>query len=496
MAAAAVLLLGVAAPAAGAPPQFLGENPGATKGGCTLCSAFQLSDSGSNPYEAPSDGVLTRVSFYVGPLIEASDYVQARTFRRTGGSSATVISEGVKHQLVGLSEGLHTYFERIPIAAGDVLGGRFETTPTSTGTPHIFETASASDQAVESAFPGPDLGGSFTASPISNRRVNMRATFEPDDDGDGYGDTSQDLCLGSPLGAGPCTGILFGSALQGPYNASGNKCTYACLRVQTVVAGTPTRAPFDGVVVRWRMLAAPVGSYRVRVLGPLAGSTDYSILGSSAAESVPSAPFGAITTYETRVSIPAGGYVALLPPQFTTQPFRTPPLPGSIYTQVNDGPQGSERDVDGTSSGAGEPLYDADIEPDADRDGFGDVSQDACPSDGSAQGACPQPPVPVAPVDDPPERSCGGKRATRVGTAGKDDLRGTKRADVIIGLGGGDTIRALAGNDLVCAGKDRDTVLGGPGRDRLLGEGGVDTLRGGPGKDKLVGGPGKDLQRQ
>lgn len=137
MAAAAVLVLGAAAaPAAAAPPQFLGQNPIATKGGCTLCSAFQLGDSGSNPYEAPSDGVLTRVSFYVGPVVEASDYVQARTFRRTGGSNATVISEGEKHSIFGLSEGLHTYFERIPIAAGDVLGGRFETTPTSTG-PHI-----------------------------------------------------------------------------------------------------------------------------------------------------------------------------------------------------------------------------------------------------------------------------------------------------------------------------------------------------------------------
>ncbi len=29
------------------------------------------------------------------------------------------------------------------------------------------------------------------------------------------------------------------------------------------------------------------------------------------------------------------------------------------------------------------------VEPDADRDGFGDETQDACPSSASAQGACP-----------------------------------------------------------------------------------------------------------
>ena len=186
--------------------------------------------------------------------------------------------------------------------------------------------------------------------------------------------------------------------------------------------------------------------------------------------------------------------MALLPPPFTTQPFRDPALPGSTYVQPNDAPDGSVINVGSFTPVAGELFYDADIEPDADHDGFGDVSQDSCPADGSTQGACAQPPPPVVIVDKSP--SCAGKRATRVGTPGKDDLKGTRRADVIVGLGGDDTIRALAGNDLVCAGKGRDIVHGGAGKDRLLGEGGVDTLRGGPGKDKLVGGPGKDLQRQ
>jgi hypothetical protein len=413
---AAVLLLGVAAkPALAASPQFLGENPSATAGGCTLCSAFQLSDSGVNSYEASANGVLTKVSFYVGSLTEASDYVQARTFRRTGGSNATVVSQGEKHSIFGLSTGVHGYFERIPIAGGDVLGGRFETTPASNGTPHIFSTASASDQAGESASPGPDLGGSFNAIPISNRRVNMRALFEPDEDSDGYGDTSQDLCLGSPLAAGACTGSLFGSALQGPYLVSGHTCTYDCLRIQTAVAGASTRAAVDGVVVRWRMLAAPAGSYRVRALGPSGGST-YSILGSSAAEPVASSTFDRITTFATRLRIPAGGYVALLPAKLTPQPFRDPALPGSIYTQVNDGPEGSATDLGGFTSLEGEPLYDADIEPDADHDGFGDISQDSCATNPATQGAC-SASLPVVPISKKATARCSGKPATVVGTS-------------------------------------------------------------------------------
>jgi uncharacterized delta-60 repeat protein len=70
--------------------------------------------------------------------------------------------------------------------------------------------------------------------------------------------------------------------------------------------------------------------------------------------------------------------------------------------------------------------------------------------------------------------------AVDLGTAGRDTLRGTRHADVIVALGG-------AGND---------RLSGGAGRDRLLGEGGRDRLVGGGGRDRLVGGPGRDRLRQ
>lgn len=260
-----------------------------------------------------------------------------------------------------------------------------------------------------------------------------------------------------------------------------------------MVAGSSTAVPSDGVVVRWRLLAARPGSYRVRVLGP-AGGSNYTVLRSSAAESVPASTFGTITTFQTRLPIPAGGYVALLPPTFTIQTFREPTLPGSMYVTTNDAPEGGAVPLGGYSSFAGEPLYDADIEPDADHDGFGDVSQDSCATDPATQGSCAA--LAGAPISKKPTVRCSGKRATVVGTPGRDRLKGTPRADVIAGLAGDDTIKALAGNDLICAGKGNDTVRGGPGRDRLLGEADVDQLFGGPGSDKLLGGQGKDLQLQ
>ena len=109
---------------------------------------------------------------------------------------------------------------------------------------------------------------------------------------------------------------------------------------------------------------------------------------------------------------------------------------------------------------------------------------------------------------------CGGVAVNRVGTAGKDKLRGTGGRDGILGLAGRDRLLGLGGNDALCggaggdllrggAGRDkllgqagRDRLLGGPGRDRLIGGPGADRLIGGPGRDRLRGGPGKDRQRQ
>jgi Ca2+-binding RTX toxin-like protein len=96
------------------------------------------------------------------------------------------------------------------------------------------------------------------------------------------------------------------------------------------------------------------------------------------------------------------------------------------------------------------------------------------------------------PAPPPPAQRCDGTPATIVGSAGKDLLRGTRRADVIAGLGGNDTILAVKGNDTVCGGPGNDVVTGGAGRDRLLGGPGNDRLTGGAGRDTCLGGRGRN----
>jgi hypothetical protein len=98
-----------------------------------------------------------------------------------------------------------------------------------------------------------------------------------------------------------------------------------------------------------------------------------------------------------------------------------------------------------------------------------------------------------APV--PPPR-CAGRVATRVGTAGRDVIRGTAGRDVIVAKGGRDVVRGLGGNDVICGGGGPDRLFGGAGRDLLIGQGGADVLRGGPGRDVLRGGAGRNSLKQ
>ncbi len=83
----------------------------------------------------------------------------------------------------------------------------------------------------------------------------------------------------------------------------------------------------------------------------------------------------------------------------------------------------------------------------------------------------------VSPVGAPfAEVTCGGERATIVGTPYDDILTGTAGDDVIIGRGGDDFIFGLGGDDRICGGDGDDVIFGGPGRDLLDGGSGIDRV--------------------
>ncbi len=389
----AVLSVG-AGSAQGAPaPEHLGETASAaTAFGNCACTSVQFLDTGTahNSYTFPFSGVITRSGFYVGEPIGAADWVQMRSFARSGTNHATVTGDGVKHMLQGLPpKSISTFYERLPVSALGALGARYsiasafiEATPTYFNSPNTVDEVLGGSASLA-------VGDSIEATPAKKLRVNVEAVLEPDEDHDGYGDVSQDLCPGSAVGGGPCSGTLFGSDLQEAHGFGG-AAAFEPLLVQKTVDGVPTALPFDGVVVRWRVLTPNSGSFRVRVLSPQGGS-GLKVLSSSAVESVsvePSPPIDKVTSFATRLPIPAGSYVGLASPTKNLPPVAFH-VSGASGTEFHDAPDGSLITEPGTAR-LSEMSYDADVEPDADHDGYGDVSQDSCPEAGSVHdGTCP-----------------------------------------------------------------------------------------------------------
>ena len=84
----------------------------------------------------------------------------------------------------------------------------------------------------------------------------------------------------------------------------------------------------------------------------------------------------------------------------------------------------------------------------------------------------------------------------KIGTDGRDTLRGTNGADNLAGLDGNDRLFSLAGRDNLLGGPGKDVVFGG----RLVGgccddndySGGDKNLDGGPGNDQVHGGKDSD----
>jgi hypothetical protein len=384
---------------------------GATGWGGCKCTVAQMQSPTGSPYTIPYDGVIVSSGTYVGTTVEAGDTVQVQTVRKTGATTGTVISEGTAHGLLSLPTGaVSRFLDRLPAHAGDVLAARFHDSPLISSTAFFFKSTSAADE-TEFSEPAVATGGSLAGNPTTAaRRVNLEAVLEPDEDQDGYGDASQDLCPGSPIAAAACSGSLFGSDLQGGRSNPPLSC--GCMYVQTSLGGVSTAAPSAGVIVRWRVLNGSSGSYRINVLtdhpeGSGGAFRAFHVLSISESVHV-TAPLNEviskISSFPTRLPIPVGGYVGLTVPGGVPA-FQSSPGGQATYARGEAPFPGISGVIEEAHNGT--IMYDADIEPDVDGDGYGDVTQDSCPSSAAVhEGLCPVAPpiaeVPARPAPVPP----------------------------------------------------------------------------------------------
>jgi hypothetical protein len=151
-------------------------------------------------YATPSAGVITVWSF------QADDAVQTvmtlRVFRPTGTPHQyQVIADGSELKTIPASSGLHNFGARIPVNAGDFIGIR------STTGECAFETNNPADTYDRRSGTATAVGalGNYLFD-VTGWIIDISATLEPDADNDGFGDESQDQCLGQAGTSNGCPG--------------------------------------------------------------------------------------------------------------------------------------------------------------------------------------------------------------------------------------------------------------------------------------------------
>jgi Ca2+-binding RTX toxin-like protein len=368
----------------------------------------------------------------------------------------------------------------------------------------------------------------------------VEADTEPDADGDGYGDRTQDACPGNAVDhAAPCSAVrTFGSPLHLVPDPVGQPSSLA---PKAGVQTTPETftAPIDGVITRWRVRAAPRG--HALKLQVLRGTGAAPTVVASAAALTP-ADTGVITT-PTQLAVRAGDRLGV---SSTGDLDTLAPMPDETIALYD--PAGGPH--------AFRLLVQADVEPDADGDGKGDLTQDRADLRLTADGAhrytvtnlgpdraldvvlrgsapfCPPAATcalgtlapgasatvdasPVLPALLTPEAQ-GYTTSATVEATTTDPDRSNNTASVTTTLPGytpppvspppapkacGNTIRgtrdddALRGTafgDRIVAGDGADFVKALAGDDCLSGGAGVDVLDAGDGADRLDGSTGSD----
>ncbi|MEZ5062999.1 MAG: hypothetical protein R2700_16095 [Solirubrobacterales bacterium] len=219
----------------------------------------------------------------------------------------------------------------------------------------------------------------------------------------------------------------FGSNLISPAGGSNGCGAPSCTQWNSVLhpSNTPgsLTAPISGVVVSFTLKKAtasgPWSPLHLRVVREAPGGL-WRGMAASSPDVVPSMASG-LQTFSARVPISQGDFVGVEQDGmgtgtaafyasasdvfFATPKYASPMLPA-------DGSPASASTFDSR-----EVLLRARVELDADHDGFGDETQDGCPSDASTHGSCPPPPPTSIEIDSsatPAKQSVGKLRVELV----------------------------------------------------------------------------------
>ena len=198
-----VVLLAAAAlagPASSQASQTIGQT-GVPSSGC-FGATYRQADLSSGPaYSTPTRGVITSWSTYGGTApIQTLQLATLHADPATPGSfiydGADVVRDIAPSTLNTFSSGV-----RVPIPAGGEIGIYI---PLNSQASCVFPSVAGNNYALGGSDPVVGKSQNFVTAINSMARVDASAKVEPDVDGDGFGDETQDLCPTNPASQSAC----------------------------------------------------------------------------------------------------------------------------------------------------------------------------------------------------------------------------------------------------------------------------------------------------
>lgn len=169
----------------------------------------------------PTAGVLTSWSFEA-TAIEPTPPLKMKVMRHAGGDGFTTVADSaLQTPMQGV---LNTWPTRISVSAGDLLALFFTGDTFGYGNPPDAQYVTREISGAPGT-PGIDPPPGTTTlfdSPTTSQRADVSAMLEPDADRDGFGDETQDQCIGTPgpQNGCPAPGASLDANCPGPPEAT------------------------------------------------------------------------------------------------------------------------------------------------------------------------------------------------------------------------------------------------------------------------------------
>lgn len=189
------------------------------------------------------------------------------------------------------------------------------------------------------------------------------------------------LLAAQPAGAATTLGTNPAAAAEGQVD-----CDPLCpgAIVQDTLNGAPVTAP-NGVITSFAVQAS--GSVSLAVYRPTVRDATRLAASGVGSATVQGAGLGAVARATTRLPVKQGDVVGMKVPGGSAV-YGISSATSRLFVAFAGGMNDT---IDTTSAGTGLMLFSATVEPDADRDGYGDETQDKCPTNAFRTGACPKP---------------------------------------------------------------------------------------------------------